>query len=107
MLELPVLITFGIVIVAAGGFVIGAMLWLKRLRANLSAAVSEALTRQLAHGQKVEEALVQLQQNQKKMEGQVLILAEAQRNARQDINTLAQRFELSNDANTPLNRVIH
>ncbi|NDE90271.1 MAG: hypothetical protein EB059_03915 [Alphaproteobacteria bacterium] len=110
MINLPTLILLGIMIVAASAFVLGAMLWLKRLRANLASAVSEALARQITHGQKVEEALAVLQLNQKKMEGQVLILAEAQRNARNDINTLAQRFEqreISADAQSSQNRILH
>lgn len=110
IINLPTLIMLGIMIVAAGGFVVGAMLWLKRLRANLASAVSEALARQITHGQKVEEALSVLQQNQKKMEGQVLLLAEAQTRARNDINALAQRFEqreVSAEAQNQTSRVIH
>ncbi len=109
-MNLPTLIMLGIMVVAAGGFVLGAMLWLKRLRANLATAVSEALTRQITHGQKVEEALTVLQQNQKKMEGQVLLLAEAQTRARNDINALAQRFEqreVSAEGGTHTSRVLH
>ncbi len=110
IINLPTLIMLGIMIVAAGGFVVGAMLWLKRLRSNLASAVSEALSRQITHGQKVEEALSVLQQNQKKMEGQVLLLAEAQTRARNDINALAQRFEqreVSAEAQNQTSRVIH
>jgi hypothetical protein len=109
-INLPTLIMLGIMIVAAGAFVVGAMLWLKRLRANLAAAVSEALTRQISHGEKVEEALGVLQHNQKKMEGQVLLLAEAQTRARNDINLLAQRFEqreVSGDGAGHTSRVLH
>lgn len=109
-MNLPTFIMLGIMLVGAGAFVLGAMLWLKRLRANLAAAVSEALARQITHGQKVEEALAALQQNQKKMEGQVLLLAEAQTRARNDINTLAQRFEqreVSADAAGHTSRVLH
>lgn len=110
IINLPTLIMFGIMVVAAGGFVVGAMLWLKRLRANLAGAVSEALARQITHGQKVEEMLIVLQYHQKKMEGHVLLLAEAQARARNDINLLAQRFEqrdISTDGNVHASRVLH
>lgn len=110
ILNVPTLIILAIMIIAVSGFVVGAMLWLKRLRANLASAVSEALARQITHGQKVEEALAVLQQNQKKMEGQVLLLAEAQTRARNDINTLAQRFEqreVSAEGHTQTSRVLH
>lgn len=109
-MNLPNLIMLGILVLGAGAFVLGAMLWLKRLRANLAAAVSEALARQITHGQKVEEALAALQQNQKKMESQVLLLAEAQTRARNDINVLAQRFEqreISSDGGSHTGRILH
>jgi hypothetical protein len=109
-INLPTLIMLSIMVAGAAGFVVGAMLWLKRLRANLASAVSEALARQITHGQKVEEALSVLQQNQKKMEGQVLLLAEAQTRARNDINALAQRFEqreVSAEGQNQSSRVLH
>jgi hypothetical protein len=109
-INLPTLIMLGIMVVAAACFVLGAMLWLKRLRANLACAVSEALARQITHGQKVEEVLDVLQHNQKKMEGQVLLLAEAQSRARNDINALAQRFEqreVAQDGQNTQGRVLH
>ena len=110
LMNLPTLIMLGILVIGAGAFVVGAMLWLKRLRANLAAAVSEALARQITHGQKVEEALAVLQQNQKKMEGQVLLMAEAQTRARNDINALAQRFEqreVSGEGQGHTSRILH
>lgn len=92
-LHLPTLLLLGIMIVAAGAFVFGAMVWLKRLRASLAGAVAEALNRQIHHGQKVEEALTLLQKNQKQLEAHMQTLAQAQARARADVSALRDRVE--------------
>lgn len=109
-INFPTVIMLGIMFVAALAFVLGAMLWLKRLRASLAGVVSEALSRQIQHGQKVEEALCVMQQKQKKIEEQLHVLAQAQSRARADINALAHRFEqreITAEAQNPQGRVLH
>lgn len=89
----PVLLALGFLGLAVAAFVIGALLWLRRLRLHVAGTVADALTRQQQHNAKVEEALQLLQRNQKEMEGHVTRLVQAHNRARSDINTLAQRFE--------------
>lgn len=97
-LTAPVLATLAICVLAAAGFVVGAMIWLRRLRQRLASAVGEALGRQIQHGQKVEEALQGLHKHHRQVEAQIQALAQAQARARADINALAQRMEQQRDA---------
>jgi hypothetical protein len=101
------MLSLAIIFVAATAFVVGAMVWLRRLRAQVATAVSEALTRQIEHGKRVEEALSILQKNQKKMEEQVLLLGEAYAKARTDINILAQQRGAVNEPQPLLSRMLH
>jgi ABC-type protease/lipase transport system fused ATPase/permease subunit len=110
LLTLPTLIMLGILCLGAGIFIGGAMLWLKRLRHSLGTAVSDALTRQITHGQKVEEALIMLQRHQKNMEAQVQALASDHARVRTELQSLQHRMEqreLNADTQTPSSRVIH
>lgn len=91
--HLPVVVMLIVMFLATGGFVLGAMVWLKRLRASLASTVAEALSRQIHHGQKVEEALALLQKNQRQMEGHVQTLAQAEARSRSDIALLRERLE--------------
>jgi hypothetical protein len=106
----PVMIMFAVMAVAAAVFVAGALIWLKRLRQNLAHTVGEALTRQIQHGQKVEEALTMLQRNQKQMEAQMQTLAQAHARVRADFNALAQKVEsrdVAADVAAPQGRLLH
>ncbi|HVY12243.1 MAG TPA: hypothetical protein VHB73_01605 [Alphaproteobacteria bacterium] len=99
-----------IMALAAAAFVVGAMLWLRRLRTQLSGSLRETLTRQINHGQKVEEALSFLQRNQKQMETQVGALADAQGRARADINLLREKLEqreISAESSAAQGRILH
>ncbi len=82
----------GILTLAAAAFVGGALMWLKNLRGQLALSVRDTLSRQINHGQKVEEALNHLQRNQRQMEAQLRTLSEAQARARTDINVLRERL---------------
>lgn len=104
-------LAFWIVLAAASAvFVGGALLWLRRLRQNLANAVADALTRQIHHGAKVEEALLALQRNQKQQESHLQALASAQQRSRGDLNVLSQRLEQKEtlaEGNIPRDRVLH
>jgi hypothetical protein len=106
----PVLILFGILGIAAIAFVTGAMLWLKRLRQHLGTAVGDALSRQVQHGRKVEEALDILTRNQKQMEAQVQAMAQINARLRADLTALAQRVEqreMMAEQPSTQNRILH
>lgn len=108
--HIPSLIGLAIVGLAALAFVVGAMMWLKRLRQHLAGAVGDALTRQIQHGQKVEETLMLMERRQKALEVQVQTLAQAQARARADIaaltNKLGQR-DIASDIVIPRDRMLH
>jgi uncharacterized membrane protein YhiD involved in acid resistance len=109
-LTIPALGGWAVLAIASAAFVIGAMIWLKRLRRNLANAVADALNRQIHHGTKVEEALNVLQRNQKQMETHVQALAQSQQRARTDLNTLAQKLEqkeMTSESAIPRDRVLH
>lgn len=111
-LPFTTLILLGMLAFATGAFVVGAMLWLRRLRRTLSDAVSEALQRQIHHGQKVEEALALLQHEQKQVEKHIMALAQAHNRLRNDVTTVAQRVEqhqreVAGDAQPPQSRLLH
>lgn len=108
--QIPTLIGLAIVGVAAFVFVVGALVWLKRLRKHLAGAVGDALTRQIQHGQKVEETFALMERRQKALEAQVQTLAQALARARADLvalnNKLGQR-EVSSDIIVPRDRMLH
>jgi hypothetical protein len=107
----PTLAFWIVLAFGAAIFVGGALLWLRRLRQSLATAVADALTRQVNHGAKVEEALLALQRNQKQQESHLQALAAAQQRSRGDISVLSQRLdqqkEMLGDGNIPRDRVIH
>lgn len=93
LFSLPVLFMIGLLMAGSLVFVVGALLWLKRLRHHLAHSLGDALSRQIQHGQKVEEALQVLQRNQKQLESQLQTLTHAHARMRADLNAVTQKVE--------------
>ncbi|MBI3418844.1 MAG: hypothetical protein HY053_01750 [Proteobacteria bacterium] len=109
-MNLSLILLIGISALAAAAFTGGALLWLRHLRTQLSGSLREALSRQINHGQKVEEALNFLQRNQKQLEAQMRTLSEAHSRARADINALREKLEqreVSAEPSTGHGRILH
>lgn len=106
----PIILMLAVMVAGASAFVVGAMIWLRRLRQNLAHTLGEALTRQIQHGHKVEEALGLLQRNQKQMDAQLQTLVHAQARLRADVTLLAHkidRSEVSAEAGASQGRLLH
>ncbi len=105
---LAIAVTVGL---AAGAFVAGALVWLKRLRQNLSKNVGDALSRQVTHGQKVEEALLVLAKHNRETQAQLASLVQAHARTRADLVTLAKQLEAQRDSRSdtpaPQTRILH
>jgi DNA anti-recombination protein RmuC len=78
---------------AAAGFVVVAVLWLKKLRHTLQAAMGEMASHQVHNSQRVNEATVQLQKQQRALEQQIQTLGQANLRLRQDITDIIARLE--------------
>jgi len=78
---------------SATGFVVIAILWLKRLRETVSTALTEAANQQVRTSQRLGEAIAQLQKQQQHNEQQLQTLAQAGLRLRQELVNMSTRLE--------------
>ncbi len=80
---------------SATGFVLVAVLWLRRLRESVSNALTEAARQQVHTARRLNETLEQVQKQQRGYEQQLQILSQANAQLRQGLVTVANRLEVS------------
>jgi len=95
--------------IAATGFVLVAIMWLRKLRQTVATALSEAAHQQVRVAQRLSETVGQVQKQQRSLEQQMLGLAQTNVKLRQDITAIASRVELSEREQRPLplDRTLH
>ncbi len=103
-----IVIFAGATAIAAAIFVGAAVMWLRKLRETVSAALNEAADQQLRTAQRLGEAIGQVQKQQRNYEQQLQNLAQAGMKLRQEIATVVNRIEHSDgDAALRGDRTLH
>ncbi len=95
---------------AAAGFVVVAVLWLKKLRETLATALGETANQHIKSTQRLGEAITRLQRHQQTQDERLQILAEANLRLRQELNEMAGRLELMSESEPdtrPPSRMVH
>lgn len=95
--------------VAAAGFVVVAVLWLKKLRETLAVALGETAGQQIRTAQRLSESLAQLQRQQSAYEQRIQTLAEANLHLTHELRSLADKIETNEQrhVSTATPRVLH
>jgi DNA anti-recombination protein RmuC len=75
------------------GFVVVAVMWLRRLRETMSNALTEAANQQVRTAQRMADSLAQVQKQQKNYEQQIQMLAQANAQLRQGLVNVATRLD--------------
>ncbi len=83
---------------AAAGFVVVAVLWLKKLRDALAGALGDASAQQLRTSQRFGETIAQMQRKQQLYEQRLTTLTEANIRMRQELNLIAGKIEVAEHA---------
>ncbi len=93
----------------ATGFVVVAVLWLKKLRQTVASALSEAAHQQVRVAQRLSENVGQVQKQQRNLEQQMQNLVQANVKLRQDVAAIATRVEHSEREHfpMPMDRTVH
>lgn len=94
---------------AAAGFVVVAVLWLKKLRETLAIALGETASQQVRTAQRLGEAIAQLQHRQHLNEQRIQALADANIRLRQEVTALTAKLEPADSEQPPATptRLIH
>lgn len=79
--------------VSATGFVVVAVMWLRKLRETVSISLAEAANQQVRSAQRLGEALAQVQKQQSHYDQQLQNLAQAGLRLRQELVTVNERLE--------------
>jgi len=77
----------------AAAFMAVAVMWLRKLRVTVSTAMHDSADRQVLSAQKLGDAIVQLQKQQRAYEQQLHSLAQASLKLRQELTSVAHRLE--------------
>ncbi len=80
--------------VSATGFVVVAVLWLRKLRETVSTALAEAANQQVRTAQRLSDALAQVQKQQHNYDQQLQNLAQAGLRLRQELVNVNARLEV-------------
>lgn len=96
-------------LLAAAGFVVVAVLWLRKLRDALAATLGENAGTQIRTTQRLTMTIDQLLHRQELYEKRLLTLTEANIKMRQDLNLLAERVALGEGeaGQPPRDRLLH
>jgi biopolymer transport protein ExbB/TolQ len=79
----------------AAGFIVVAILWLRKLRETVAAALAEAARQQLRTSQRLNDAVAQVQKQQRGYEQQLQILSQANAQLKQGLVTVASRLDVN------------
>lgn len=93
----------------AAGFVVVAVLWLRKLRESLGGALAEAARHQMRTTQRLSETIASLQRQQQATEQRLEILAQANLRLKSELDQLAGRVETTDPTttSTPPHRILH
>ncbi|MDD3181833.1 MAG: hypothetical protein PHD48_03395 [Alphaproteobacteria bacterium] len=96
-------------VVAAAGFVVVAIVWLKKLRDTLAVALGETAGQQIRTAQRLSESLAQLQRQQTLYDQRMQSITEANLYLQTQLQNLANKVETNDQRReVPLSsRVIH
>ena len=78
---------------SAAGFVVVAVLWLKKLRETVSSALTESATQQVQTARRFSEAIAEVQKRQSDFEDQLQALSQANNQLRQGLVTVATQLQ--------------
>jgi cell shape-determining protein MreC len=78
---------------AATGFVVVAILWLRKLRETLAGALGETAGQQIRTAQRLSEALAQIQRQQTLNNQRIQSLAEANIYLQKELSSLSERLD--------------
>lgn len=78
---------------SAAGFVVVAVLWLRKLRETVSQALTESANQQVQTAQRFSEAIAQVQKQQRGYEQQLQTLAQANAQLRQGLVSVASQLQ--------------
>ncbi|MDD5586112.1 MAG: hypothetical protein PHY92_04030 [Alphaproteobacteria bacterium] len=94
---------------AATGFVVVAVLWLKKLRTTVQNTMREIAGQQVCNAQRLSEAVGQLRKQQRSLEQQLQDLTQSSSRLRQDVAAIATRVEISEREHAigPSDRILH
>lgn len=85
----------GLSTLCAAGFIVVAVLWLRKLRETVASALAEAARQQLRTSQRLNETVAQVQKQQRGYEQQLQILSQANAQLKQGLVTVASRLDVS------------
>jgi hypothetical protein len=92
---------------SATGFVVVAVLWLRKLRETVSTALAESASQQVRTAQRLGDALAQVQKQQRGYEQQLHLLSQANSQLRQGLVSVATRLEHSQVETARGDQTIH
>jgi hypothetical protein len=92
---------------SATGFVVVAVLWLRKLRATVSKAFAESASQQVRTAQRLNNALAQVQKQQRGYEQQLQLLSQANTQLRQGLLSVSTRLEHSQFETARGDQTIH
>jgi len=94
---------------AAAGFVVVAVMWLKKLRETLALTLGETAGQQIRTAQRLSETIATLQRQQTLYQQRLQTLTDANIHMRQELNDLAGKVEMTERDQSPTlpSRMIH
>ena len=93
--------------ISAAGFVVVAVLWLRKLRETVSSALAESANQQVQTAQRFSEAISQVQKQQRNCEQQLQTLAQANAQLRQGLVNVASQLQQGQVDATRVEPTIH
>jgi len=97
----------GATALCAAGFMAVAILWLKKLRVTVSAALNDAADQQVVAAQRLGDAIAQVQKQQRAYEQQLHNLAQASLKLRQELTSVSHRLEHTESEMPRSDRTVH
>jgi DNA anti-recombination protein RmuC len=92
---------------SAAGFMVVAVLWLRKLRDTVSSSLAEAANQQVRTAQRLGESLSQVQKQQRTYEQQLQLLSQANTQLRQGLVSMATRLEHASPDSARGDQTIH
>ncbi len=93
--------------ISATGFVVVAVLWMRKLRETVSSALAEAANQQVRTAQRLSDALAHVQKQQRNYDQQLQLLAQANTQLRQGLATVATRLDHTRTESANDDHTIH
>jgi DNA anti-recombination protein RmuC len=97
----------GVTAFSAAGFMVVAVLWLRKLRDTVSSSLAEAANQQVRTAQRMNDSLAQVQKQQRNYEQQLQLLSQANTQLRQGLVSMATRLEHASSDSVRGDQTIH